>query len=117
MNTIISNSFDGINSMLSTVRDFEIFGNQPFGFIRTIDVPQIPRLATGTVVPANFGEFTAILGDNKREPEIVSPLSSMKQAFLEALAESGYSGGSGGYINNTIVLPDGSVLLRVVGEP
>lgn len=76
----------------------------------------IPRLATGTVVPANFGEFTAILGDNKREPEIVSPLSSMKQAFLEALAESGYSGGSGGYINNTIVLPDGSVLLRVVGE-
>ena len=77
---------------------------------------KLPRYATGTVVPANFGEFTAILGDNKREPEIVSPLSSMKQAFLEALAESGYSGGSGGYINNTIVLPDGSVLLRVVGE-
>lgn len=116
MNTIISNSFDGINSMLSTVRDFEIFGNQPFGFIRTIDVPQIPRLATGTVVPANFGEFTAILGDNKREPEIVSPVSAIKQAIREVMAEDGYRGGSGGYINNTIVLPDGSVLLRVVGE-
>ena len=26
--------------------------------------PLIPKLATGTVVPANFGEFTAVLGDN-----------------------------------------------------
>lgn len=46
----------------------------------------IPQLATGTVVPANFGRFAAILGDNKREPEVVSPLSTMKQAVLEALA-------------------------------
>lgn len=50
---------------------------------------QIPKLATGTVVPANYGEFAAILGDNKRETEVVSPLSTMKQALIEALAESG----------------------------
>lgn len=50
---------------------------------------RIPKLATGTVVPANYGEFAAILGDNKRETEIVSPLSTMKQALIEALAESG----------------------------
>ena len=50
---------------------------------------RIPKLATGTVVPANFGEFTAILGDNKREPEIVSPLSTMKQALREVMAEAG----------------------------
>lgn len=49
----------------------------------------IPFLATGTVVPANFGRFAAILGDNKREPEVVSPLSTMKQAVLEALALQG----------------------------
>lgn len=49
----------------------------------------IPKLATGTVVPANYGEFAAILGDNKRETEVVSPLSTMKQALIEALAESG----------------------------
>ena len=30
-----------------------------------------------------------MLGDNKRETEIVSPLSTMKQALIEALAESG----------------------------
>lgn len=46
----------------------------------------LPALATGTVVPANYGRFAAILGDNKKEPEVVSPLSTMKQAVLEALA-------------------------------
>lgn len=51
----------------------------------------MPRLATGTVVPPRAGEFVAILGDNKRETEVVSPLSTMKQALKEALAESGGS--------------------------
>lgn len=49
----------------------------------------LPRLASGTVVPANYGEYLAVLGDNKREPEVVSPLSTMKQAFLEAMSEIG----------------------------
>ena len=52
----------------------------------------IPRLATGSVVPPNR-EFMAILGDNKTETEIVSPLSTMKQAFMEAMQESGGFGG------------------------
>ena len=51
----------------------------------------MPRLATGTVVPPRAGEFAAILGDNKRETEVVSPLSTIKQALKEALAESGGS--------------------------
>lgn len=51
----------------------------------------MPRLATGTVVPPRAGEFAAILGDNKHETEVVSPLSTMKQALKEALAESGGS--------------------------
>lgn len=46
----------------------------------------IPQLASGTVVPKNYGNFAAILGDNRKEPEVVSPLSTMKQAVLEALA-------------------------------
>lgn len=50
---------------------------------------RIPKLATGTVVPANYGEFVGILGDNKRETEVVSPLSTMKQALIEALQEYG----------------------------
>lgn len=49
-------------------------------------VAPIPALARGTVVPPNR-EFMAVLGDNKREPEIVSPLSTMKQAVKEAMGE------------------------------
>jgi hypothetical protein len=52
----------------------------------------MPRLATGTVVPANYGEYAAILGDNKREPEIVSPLSTMEQAMENVLARRGGTG-------------------------
>lgn len=65
-------------------------GGSHFGFdLKHIDIPDIPYLAKGTVVPANYGEFAAILGDNKREPEVVSPISAMKQAFVEAMSEHG----------------------------
>lgn len=56
-----------------------------------ISQADIPRLARGTVVPQNR-EFLAVLGDNKRETEVVSPLSTMKQAVLEALREAGGEG-------------------------
>ena len=59
------------------------------------DIPKIPYLATGAFIPANYGEFLAVLGDNKREAEVVSPVSAMKQAFLEALAEMGPNTDSG----------------------
>ncbi len=55
---------------------------------------RIPMLATGTVVPPQAGMFAAILGDNNRETEVVSPLSTIKQALKEALAESNISGGN-----------------------
>lgn len=76
--------------------------------IPTLSEVQLPRLATGTVVPPNR-EFLAVLGDNKEEPEIVSPVSAMKETFLAALRESGVGNGSGGKV--TVVL-DG----RVLGE-
>lgn len=49
----------------------------------------LPALATGTVVPANYGEFLAILGDNTSETEVVSPLSTIKQALAEVMGETG----------------------------
>ena len=54
-------------------------------------------MATGTVVPPRAGEFAAILGDNNRDTEIVSPIPAMKQAFKEAIEEMGGVGG-----NNTL---------------
>lgn len=53
----------------------------------------MPRLATGTVVPPRAGEFAAILGDNNKDYEVVSPVGTMKQAFKEAMEEMGGIGG------------------------
>lgn len=50
---------------------------------------QVPELATGAVIPPSMSSFIAKLGDNNKETEIVSPLSTMKQALLEALQENG----------------------------
>lgn len=85
-------------------------GGKHIGF--NITPVSLPRLATGTVVPRQSREFAAILGDNNRETEVVSPLSTMKQAMVEALQESGYyrQGESGDIVINI----DGWEVFRVV---
>lgn len=92
---------DGINKMINALNNlsFDIpdwvpgIGGNSFGLnIPTIGHVSLPRLASGTVVPPQAGEFAAILGDNNREAEVVSPLSTMRQALTEALAEAGITG-------------------------
>ena len=94
----------GLNAVVRSLNKISVkipnwvpfYGGDTFGInLKQVSIPRIPRLATGTVVPANYGEFMAILGDNKRETEVVSPLSTMKQAMKEALRESGYSTNNG----------------------
>lgn len=119
-NGILSGTASGINRIIELINNLNwdipdwvpIIGGNTWGFnISPITPPQIPYLATGTVIPANYGEFAAILGDNKRDPEIVSPIPAMKQAFLEALAESGLIGGSSGDI---VIEIDGREVFRAV---
>ena len=111
INNVIAVPFNAINAALNGIKSIEIVGLKPFDWIEPFAVPQIPKLATGTVVPASYGEFMAILGDNKREPEIVSPVSAMKQAFKEAMAEMKLTQNSNGEI--TVVLElDGEELFR-----
>lgn len=115
LNALIS----AVYSVFSTVANIigkasGIIGNvfgQDWSFEMPTEAPLIPKLATGTVIPASYGEFMAILGDNKREPEIVSPVSAMKQAFKEAMAEMKLTQNSNGEI--TVVLElDGEELFR-----
>nr|DAZ72610.1 MAG TPA: minor tail protein [Caudoviricetes sp.] len=103
INGMIRGIIAGVNAAIGVLNKMKIkvpgwvpgIGGNTWGFsIPTMTAPQIPYLAKGTVVPRNAGEFAAILGDNKRETEVVSPLSTMKQAMMEALKESG-NGGSG----------------------
>lgn len=105
INSLIS-GFNSILSISDTVAE-ALFGT-------TIRIPSIskvslPRLATGTVVPPNR-EFLAVLGDNTQETEVVSPLSTMKQALLEALQEAGGLGGA--QTINLVV--DGRTLAKVI---
>lgn len=98
---------DGINTLSFDVPDWVPgIGGETFGFdLSYIDIPEIPKLALGTVVPANYGEFLAVLGDNKREAEVVSPLSTIKQAVMEALvALNGSEGSTGQKQPATIVI-------------
>lgn len=103
INGMIRGIISGVNTAIGVLNRIKIkvpdwvpkIGGSTWGFtIPTMTAPQIPYLAKGTVVPRNAGEFAAILGDNKRETEVVSPLSTMKQAMMEALRESGNNGGS-----------------------
>ncbi|MCM1508532.1 MAG: hypothetical protein NC177_15585 [Ruminococcus flavefaciens] len=91
INWVIEQPFNAINWALDGVRGVEIMGWYPFDWLPSIDVPQIPHLANGTVVPANYGNFLAVLGDNKREMEIVSPLSTIEKAVENAIKKNGNS--------------------------
>lgn len=101
INTVIAIPFNGINGALGAIRDVSIAGFKPFDWMPTIDVPQIPKLATGAVIPANR-EFLAVLGDQKRGTNIETPEALMRKVFQEEL-RNGLKGiqmqGSGGTYN------------------
>lgn len=98
---------DGINWMISKLNTFSIttpewlnklsvtkgLGGKTFGFnIPTLASVQLPRLASGAVIPPNR-EFMAVLGDQKSGTNIETPLATMVQAFKQAMNETGGAGG------------------------
>ena len=103
---VIKSIVDGIGDFVSAIGD--VVGKS-WGFSLPNEVPRIPRLATGTVVPANYGEFAAIMGDNKREPEVVSPISAIEQAVENVLNRRGIISSSDG---DTVVEIDGREVFR-----
>lgn len=113
---LLNNTVDALNSTLS----FSIPDNIPsryagmsFGLnLSHVDIPPIPRLATGTVVPANYGEFLAVLGDNRRETEVVSPLSTIERA-LENVMNRRKPPQQGGDIHLNVKL-DGKTVYKTV---
>lgn len=70
----------------------------------------VPGLATGSVIPPNR-EFLAVLGDNKTEPEVVSPLSTIEQAVDNVLSRRG-SGSRGE--TNIVLTGELAALARVL---
>lgn len=86
INKVIKIPFDGINSALKKIKSVNILGVKPFGFIGTISVPQIPKLAKGGIVNnpgagVNMGSYIA----GERGAEAVVPLENSD--FIKSFAK------------------------------
>ena len=100
---------DGLNSIFSFSLPNFLGGHEFSIDLPHTSLPRIPYLAQGTVVPANYGNFLAVLGDNKREPEIVAPESAIRKAVAAELSALK----TGGDITVKLVC-DGRTLAQIV---
>lgn len=87
INKVIAIPFNGINAALRKIRSVDIMGFQPFSWISTIGVPQIPQLAKGAVLDsptiAMMGEYLGA----KTNPEIVTPQNIMAETFRNEMTD------------------------------
>lgn len=109
---IINKVAELINGLQIEIPDWvpKIGGNTFSLNISTLPEVSLPRFATGGVIPPSASEHLAILGDNNKETEVVSPLSTMKQAMIEALATANLGGSSG----DIVIQIDGREVFRAV---
>ena len=115
----ITSELDKVNTAakkgVKTINDTISGINVPNGFSLDSSKFTIPKngYARGTVVPPNKPHL-AWFGDNTQEPEVVSPVSTMKTAFKEAMTELG--GSSRGGTTVVVLEIDGREFGRAVVE-
>lgn len=80
--------------------------------MRSMMEETLPYLAQGTVARPNH-PFTAVIGDNKTEPEIVSPYSTIMQAVKDAIGPETARSSAPTNLSATVVL-DGVVVGRLL---
>lgn len=80
INKVVAVPFNGINSALRTLKGINILGVKPFGWVKTISVPQIPKLARGGIVDR---ATLAMIGE--RGKEAVVPLENNTE-WIDKLA-------------------------------
>ena len=105
INGVLQGSVSGINGFIRVANSA---GSKIGGWknIPEVTAPQIPRLATGAVIPPN-AQFLAMLGDQRHGTNIEAPLDTIKQAMSEVL------GGGGGEMTIPITLTlDGEVIYQ-----
>ena len=112
----------GINTLTSKLgsMDFDVpdwveerFGVGDFSLsIPQIGTVSLPRLAQGAVIPPNR-QFMAVLGDQRNGVNIETPLSTMVDAFNQALAQNG--GGSQSITLN-LMLPNKQMIAQYAIE-
>jgi len=94
VNSIIGFAENTINGFIKAINGaIGLINKIPGVDIGKLGMLSIPKLAQGGYVGANQPQL-AMIGDNKREGEIVSPESKLRQMALEAVQMSGSGGGS-----------------------
>lgn len=83
----------------------------PAPIAQTLRNAEIPGYATGQVIPASMKKHLAWLGDNDHETEVVSPLSTIRQAQKEALVEALSDLGLTGLSGNNDIPP---IILKLI---
>lgn len=81
INHVVALPFNAINGFLSFLKSINILGIEPFGWVGTIDVPQIPLLAEGGVAG---GATQAVIGE--AGTEVVLPLENNTDNWAGLLA-------------------------------
>ena len=88
INTVVSKPFDAINTALDKLREVSILGSHPFDWLPTLDIPQIPKLASGGLATA---PTLAMVGDNRNasvDPEVIAPLSKLTSMLASMLGST-----------------------------
>ena len=81
---------------------------------KALPIIKIPKLAQGGWLPANAPQL-AVVGDNRREGEIVAPESKIREQVKQAITELG-GGMFGGTIRLEIAMPDGRIIAREINK-
>lgn len=110
---------NGLGNAIKTVGD--VFGQEWGWEVNWTDVPLIPKLAQGAVLPAN-NPFLAIVGDQKRGTNIEAPLDTIVQAFRQANAENGGNAATIAILNQILqaiqrgqnIYMDGELVAQVI---
>ena len=112
INNVVAVPFRGINDVIGWLRNISIVGLTPFSGLRDINIPQIPTLAQGGMVPnngtmfiageagaevvANIGNRTGVMNTDQMqksvEQGILNATGSIANAVAAAVAKSGQNG-------------------------
>lgn len=85
LNRALSFSWDGF-----TIGSGKLAVNIPGGSMQLANLPTVPYLAQGAVIPPNR-EFLAVLGDQRSGTNIEAPEATLRKIMAEVLAEYGRS--------------------------
>ena len=111
VNTMISGAEGAINFLVDAINTLHweipdwvpLLGGKEFGFdVPHASFPRVPELAQGAVIPPN-SPFLAVLGDQPSGTNIEAPLSTIKDALLQAMAQSGNTSAAGPHVFNVYI--------------